>query len=64
MNAIPMEEGGHVNKYVPTPLDHSPAAVWLDTPCLEMPAMVMSNHTLSLSASCIHGPWSPTPVYY
>ena len=35
-----MEEEVHVTRYVPTPLDHSPAAVSLDMLCLDMPAMV------------------------
>ena len=30
----------HVHKTVPTPLDHSSAAVYLDMLCLDMPAMV------------------------
>ena len=43
MNAYQMEEEVHVTRYVPTPLDHSPAAVSLDTMCLDMPAMVSSD---------------------
>ena len=40
MNAYQMEDWVHVTRYVPTPLDHSPAAVSLDMLCLDMPAMV------------------------
>ena len=42
MNAYQMEDWVHVHRYVPTPLDHSTAAVTLDILCLhqDMPAMV------------------------
>ena len=40
MNAYPMEDWVHVHRYVPTPLDHSSAVVYLDTLCLAIPAMV------------------------
>ena len=43
MNAYPMEGKDHVNRYVPTLLDHFSAAVNLDTLCLDMPAMILMN---------------------
>ena len=43
-----MEDWVHVHKTVPTPLDHSSAAVCLDILCLEMPAMV-SNKLYAIS---------------
>ena len=39
-NAYQMEDWGLVAKFVPTPLDHSAAAVTLDIHCLGTPAMV------------------------
>ena len=41
MNVCQMEEEARVNRYVPIPLDHSPAAVSLDTLCLDIPALVI-----------------------
>ena len=41
MNAYQMEEEVHVTRYVPTPLDHSPAAVSLETMCLDMTAALV-----------------------
>ena len=35
-----MEDWVHVHRHVPTPLDHSTAAVTLDIHCPDMPAMV------------------------
>ena len=43
MNVYQMEDWVHVHKTVPTPLDHSSAAVCLDILCLEMPAMTSMN---------------------
>ena len=43
-----MEEEVHVHRYVPTPLDHSSAAVSLDTLLLDMPAMVRTNMVVTL----------------
>ena len=40
MNACPMEEEVHANRYAPTLWDHLTAAVSLDTICLDLPAMV------------------------
>ena len=40
MNVNQMEDWGLVAKFVPTPLDHSTAAVILDTHCLDTPVMV------------------------
>ena len=48
MNACQMVDWVLANRYVPTPLDHSPAAVSLDTLHLDMPAMVRSNKTESV----------------
>ena len=43
MNVCQMEEKVRVNRYVPTPLGHSSAAVSLDTLCLDMSAMVIET---------------------
>ena len=48
MNACQMVDWVLANRYAPTPLDHSPAAVSLDTLHLDMPAMVRSNKTESV----------------
>ena len=43
MNAYQMEDWVHVHKTVPTPLDHSTAAVTLGIHYLDMPAMVRTS---------------------
>ena len=48
MNACQMVDWVLANRYVPIPLDHSPAAVSLDTLCLDIPAMVRCNKTESV----------------
>ena len=44
MSVLKMEDWAHVHRCVPTPLDHSPAAVSLDMLCLDMPAMVRADY--------------------
>ena len=51
-NAYQMEEEVHVTRYVPTPLDHSPAAVTLDTPNLDISAMVRKYNYLEEDYIC------------
>ena len=41
-SAYQKEDQTHVNRYAPTPLDHSPAAVCLDILKMDMPVRVMS----------------------
>ena len=49
-----MEDQVPVNKYAPTPLGHFHAAVCKDILNMDIPAMVMSFHTLSACAKRIH----------
>ena len=44
-----MEGKDHVNRYVPTLLDHFSAAVNLDTLCLDMPAMVIQSRIIEFA---------------
>ena len=52
MSVYQMEDWVHVHKTVPTHLDHSSAAVYLDILCLEMPAMVCIE--CYISCTCMY----------
>ena len=51
-----MEDWVCVHRYAPIPLDHSSAAVSLDTHHLDMPAMVIQSPACHFSTFSMHDP--------